>query len=67
MKKTKEDYMDDDPSKHERDYFGLGAVFQSSGIQRAVRRYNECHTLLLDYCVNVLCSIWLFASSVFRA
>ncbi len=59
--------MDDDPvpGEQKRNYFSTGVVPMSNGLQRIIRRYNESHTLLLDYCVNTICVVGVFVSGIF--
>jgi len=67
--------MDDDPlpERHtkqlERINVSISTIFQSPRIQRGIRKYNECHTLLLAYCLYyVLYSryiiLYLFSNEV---
>lgn len=41
-----------------------GIVFQSSGIQRAVRGYNDYHAFLLAYCCDLLWICYNFLYSL---
>lgn len=55
--------MDDDEGGSKRTDPSPSSVFQSTWIQRAIRRYNESHTLLLE---NILYLLRYFYQSVYH-
>jgi len=57
IKFNKGGYMDDDPHEHKRGNTSIGTIFQSPRLQRAVRSYNESHTVLLAYIIDFLFGI----------